>query len=99
MVGHYACRVIRQQKHMEEKNQNKTVLIFGSLGLVGSQAVNFFIEKKWSVIGADNNMRSYFFNTLKQDDGMSLDIDVRNEQAVNNLFQEYKFDAIINCCA
>lgn len=83
---------------MEEKN-NKTILIFGSLGLVGSEAFDFFKDKGWNVVGADNNMRSFFFNTEKRDFGNIFNIDIRDELAINDLFQKYKFDVVINCCA
>ena len=36
-------------------------LITGSSGLVGSDAVNFFCEKGFDVIGIDNNFRMFFF--------------------------------------
>jgi len=39
----------------------KKVLVTGSAGLVGSEAAKFFHEKGFSVVGVDNNMRSYFF--------------------------------------
>ena len=39
----------------------KTILITGSAGLVGSECVNFFLKKKFRVIGLDNNMRKSFF--------------------------------------
>ena len=37
------------------------VLITGSTGLVGSEAVNFFCKKGFDVIGIDNNLRKFFF--------------------------------------
>ena len=37
------------------------VLITGSSGLVGSESVNFFIDKGFDVIGVDNNLRKLFF--------------------------------------
>ena len=40
----------------------KKVCITGSLGLVGSEAVDFFKEKGWEVVGIDDNMRSELFN-------------------------------------
>ena len=36
-------------------------IITGSAGLVGSEAVKFFCNKKYNVIGIDNDMRKYFF--------------------------------------
>ncbi len=37
------------------------VLITGSCGLIGSEAVRFFADKGYDVVGIDNNMRRYFF--------------------------------------
>ena len=37
-----------------------TVIITGSSGLVGSEAVEFFCKKNFKVIGIDNNYRKYF---------------------------------------
>jgi len=37
------------------------ILVTGSLGLVGSEAVRYFLDKGEEVIGIDNNMRKTFF--------------------------------------
>jgi len=39
----------------------KTVLITGSAGLIGSEAVRFFAAKGFRAVGIDNNMRKVFF--------------------------------------
>ena len=39
----------------------KIALITGSCGLVGAEAAEFFIRKKFKVLGIDNNFRKYFF--------------------------------------
>ena len=36
-------------------------IITGSTGLIGSEAVNFFCDKGFDVIGIDNNLRKFFF--------------------------------------
>ena len=38
-----------------------TVLVTGSAGLIGSEAVRFFSRQGHAVVGIDNNMRQYFF--------------------------------------
>lgn len=73
------------------------ILITGSCGLVGSEASKFFQEKGWEVFGIDNNMRSYFFGTEKKIPMFQMDI--RDEQEINLLFQTYQFDAIIHTAA
>lgn len=70
------------------------ILITGSTGLVGSEAVKFFTEKGWEVVGIDNNMRAKFFGT--PDKVPTLKIDIREEPKINDLFQTHKFDAIIH---
>ena len=39
----------------------KSVLITGSSGLIGSEAVTYFDQRGWRVVGVDNNMRADFF--------------------------------------
>ncbi len=39
----------------------KRILITGSSGLIGSEAVSFFDERGWEVHGLDNNLRADFF--------------------------------------
>lgn len=73
------------------------ILITGSVGLVGSEAVDFFREKGWEVIGIDNKGRSAFFGIQQAEP--EYDIDIRDEEAINKLFSEHKFDAIIHTAA
>jgi CDP-paratose 2-epimerase len=73
------------------------VLITGSSGLIGSEAVRFFAAKGYDVVGIDNNMRRYFFGEdgsvawvaerLKRDvaNYRHHSIDVRDEAEVNKL--------------
>lgn len=77
------------------------VLITGNLGLTGSEAVDFFKEKGWEVVGVDNNGRSDFFEVDLSDINMEKHeyLDIRDEFEVNKLFKEHKFDAIIHTAA
>lgn len=78
-------------------DKNMRILITGSTGLVGSEAVSFFTKKGWEVHGIDANMRSYFFGTPKKKP--QHNIDIRNQAKVNALFKKFKFDAIIHAAA
>lgn len=42
-------------------NQEKTLLVTGSSGLIGSEVVDHFCRRGWAVHGVDNNMRADFF--------------------------------------
>lgn len=76
------------------------ILITGSLGLVGSQAMKLFRSKGWEVIGMDNNMRSKMFGTEEQGDLYSIDTDIRDQEKVNRTFRNLgPFDAIIHAAA
>jgi len=88
-----------------------TVLITGSNGLIGSEAVVFFDRLGWRVYGVDNNMRMFFFGPagdtrwnlewLKQNtkNFIHIDLDIRNRADVLRLFEENSFDCVIHCAA
>ncbi len=92
------------------KKTNK-ILVTGSAGLIGSEAVKFFCEKDHEVIGVDNNMRKYFFgsqastdwNRKKLEDTYKnythYDIDIRAIEQVESLFQKYNFNLVIHTAA
>lgn len=75
----------------------KKLLVTGSAGLVGSQAMSFFLDKGWTVRGIDNNMRSYFFGVEQSLVGESIDI--RDEKKINEIFESFRPDAIIHAAA
>jgi len=90
---------------------DKTVLITGSCGLIGSECVRFFSQKGFKVIGIDNNMRKMFFGSdasiewnksklLEEVDSYRhYDLDIRDGKNIQKLFQENKFNLIIHTAA
>lgn len=94
-------------------NNKKYVLITGSSGLVGSECVEFFINKKFNVIGIDNDYRSFFFgksaSIKKREKFLAkkypkykiLNNDIRNFNKTKNIFLKYKnkIKLIIHCAA
>ena len=89
------------------------VIITGSVGLVGSEAVNFFSQKGFRVIGIDNNLRKFFFGNdgstswlkkkiIKDNPKYKhFNIDIRNYQSLEKIFKIYKknISLIIHCAA
>ena len=90
------------------------VLITGSAGLVGSEAVSFFCDRGFKALGLDNNMRKTFFGEdastewnryrLLQkypDRYIHHDIDIRAADAVTRIFDAYSkdIDLIIHAAA
>lgn len=83
------------------ENKLETVIITGSSGLIGSEAVKFFSEKDMRVIGIDNDMRKEFFGDEastewnreqleeKFDDFHHYSLDIRSEKQMDGLFSEY----------
>jgi CDP-paratose 2-epimerase len=87
------------------------VLVTGSSGLIGSEAVTFFDRLGFSVVGVDNNMRADFFGT-KGDTNWNRErlesacrhfshrtIDIRDREAVDSLLRSAKFDLIVHAAA
>lgn len=75
----------------------KKMLVSGATGLVGSEAVKYFSEKGWEVIGIDSNARSHFFDTPVKVPQLTMDI--RDSLRMEGLFEAHKFDAIIHTAA
>jgi CDP-paratose 2-epimerase len=83
----------------------KTVVISGSAGLVGSEALSFFCDRGFQAVGLDNNMRKYFFGDEASTDWnrdrllgkypgryIHHDVDVRSHDDVARIFDEYRQD-------
>ena len=87
------------------------VLVTGSAGLIGSEAVTFFDSLGFRVDGIDNNGRADFFgpqgdttwNRQRLEatarDYTHHDIDIRDTEAVDAVFAERGFDLIIHTAA
>lgn len=87
------------------------VLVTGSNGLIGSEAVIYFDELGADVFGVDNNMRAVFFGP----DGdtrwnqhrlqkatrrfQHVELDIRDRSAVLALLAKDQFDLIVHCAA
>ena len=89
----------------------KTILVTGSSGLIGSEAVEHFDRQGHRVIGVDNNMRQVFFgaqgdttwnlNRLKRStkNFQHANLDIRDRNALDELFKSNRFDLIVHCAA
>ncbi|MFC3836261.1 NAD-dependent epimerase/dehydratase family protein [Paracoccus rhizosphaerae] len=89
----------------------KRMIVTGSAGLIGSEAVRHYDRQGWNVIGIDNNMRRVFFgsdgDTAWQRDRLQRDcsayrhasIDIRDRRAIFDLFAEIRPDAVVHCAA
>ena len=87
------------------------VLVTGSSGLIGSEAVRLLDRSGHAIVGVDNNMRREFFgpggdttwvlerlrHTTQSFTHHSLDI--RDREKVLDLFKAERFDLIIHCAA
>jgi len=40
---------------------SKVCIVTGSCGLIGSEAARFFANEDFTIVGIDNDMRSFFF--------------------------------------
>jgi CDP-paratose 2-epimerase len=90
---------------------SKVVLVTGSSGLIGSEAVTFFDDLGWKVHGLDNNLRMQFFGP-DGDTTWNLrrlrsetkrfehhDLDLRDRPGVLDLVRTSRPDLILHCAA
>ena len=87
------------------------IVITGSSGLIGSEAVEYFAERGHDIQGIDNNMRADFFGS-QGDTSWRLaqllskvkrfthhGLDIRNRTAVLQFFSNRRTGAVIHCAA
>jgi CDP-paratose 2-epimerase len=82
----------------------RTIIITGSAGLVGSEAVKFFHEKGFRVVGIDNDLRAYFFGSAastgwvrerlenRLPNYIHCSTDIRDIDAIEKIFKTYSTD-------
>jgi CDP-paratose 2-epimerase len=87
------------------------VLVTGSSGLIGSEAVVYFDNLGFDVTGVDNNMRADFFgpkgdttwNRQRLEKACKhfkhLDLDIRDRDALDALFAKSAFELIVHAAA
>lgn len=87
------------------------VLVTGSSGLIGSEAVRYYGKRGHTVLGIDNNQRMVFFGTpgdtrwnlgllLKEKfNYQHFDVDIRDRQKMLDFYKENKPDVTIHCAA
>ncbi len=87
------------------------VLVTGSSGLIGSEAVEHFDRQGHEVVGVDNNMRRVFFGpagdtlwNLERLKGVTkrfthAALDIRDRAAIEELFRTHRFGLIVHCAA
>lgn len=88
-----------------------TLLVTGSSGLIGSEAVEYFDRLGWTVHGIDNNMRRDFFgpdgdttwNRRRLEETTTgfthHDIDIRDRSRILRFFEETSVDFVIHAAA
>ncbi|MEO8151185.1 MAG: NAD-dependent epimerase/dehydratase family protein [Bacteroidia bacterium] len=87
------------------------IIVTGSNGLIGSEAVRYFGAKGHKIIGIDNNMRKIFFGeqgdtTWNLNNLLHLKIDfthhavdIRDRNKIQEIYKTLKPDATIHCAA
>jgi len=85
----------------------KTVLLTGAAGFIGWKTAEFLLKEGYKVIGVDN-LNNYYDVRLKEYRKKDLEkyenfkfypVDIENLQALEILFNDYKFDVVINLAA
>lgn len=89
----------------------RTVLVTGSSGLIGSEAVQFYAERGARVVGVDNNMRRSFFGPdgdttwnrerlqARYPSFVHAEHDVRDRARMDALIAAERPDLVVHCAA
>ncbi len=89
----------------------ESILVTGSSGLIGSEAVEHFDRQGHRIVGVDNNQRREFFGPAG-DTTWNLErlkrstrnfrhyaLDIRDRPGIMSLFEQNRFDLVIHCAA
>jgi CDP-paratose 2-epimerase len=91
--------------------REKMALVTGSGGLIGSECARVLCQQGWNVVGIDNDMRSWFFGEAGSTAPVAkalqenfsayrhAAIDIRDRQAIRDLFEAERPDFIIHTAA
>ena len=87
------------------------VLVTGSGGLIGSEAVLYYDQHGWEVVGIDNNMRKVFFGSAgdvawnlarlnhETERFRNFKVDIRDYDQIEQLMSSQHFDLVVHCAA
>jgi NAD(P)-dependent dehydrogenase (short-subunit alcohol dehydrogenase family) len=81
-------------------NNNKSILIFGGTGGIGSRTAQKFIDSGWKVILASRGNREAEQAVSQNSDVVLETVDAANESEVEELFAKHSdsnINAIVNC--
>jgi CDP-paratose 2-epimerase len=93
------------------ENSKMKILVTGSSGLIGSEAVAHFDRQGHDVVGVDNNMRREFFgpagDTLWNLERLKVEtrrfthvaLDIRDRAGIDQLFKMHRFEMIVHSAA
>lgn len=89
-----------------------TAIVTGSGGLIGSESVIHFVERGWTVLGIENDMRARFFGPEASTARMSallaerypdafvpVELDIRDAEGVMAVFAAHRVELVIHCAA
>ena len=83
------------------------ILVTGGAGFIGFHLSELLLNKNYEVVGIDN-MNDYYDIRLKEgrldilnkyDNYTFYKMDLKDKESIDNLFEEYKFDYVINLAA
>ncbi|MGJ8665808.1 MAG: dTDP-glucose 4,6-dehydratase [Patiriisocius sp.] len=90
---------------MQNQRPNKTILITGGAGFIGSHVVDFFVNKypNYTIVNLDALTYAGNLENLKavenKDNYTFIKGDITDEKLVNEIFSKYNFEGVIHLAA
>ena len=90
-----------------EHNEKQTILVTGCAGFIGSKITELLLERSDIVVGVDNlndayspQLKEWRLAQIKKFPAFEFErLDITHFDAMKELFQQHKFDAVMNLAA
>lgn len=105
--GRVGRQVLARHKHGSRGETVKEVLVTGAAGFIGFKTAEMLLDSGAAVVGVDNmndyydvRLKRYRLEALKNRAGFTFyEADIENLAAMNSVFANHRFDAVINLAA
>lgn len=79
--------------------KNKSILVTGGSGFIGSHFIDLLIKKKFKIVNIDLIKNNFFEKNIKYKDYKLIKCNICSKIGIKKIFKKFKFDYVVNFAA